>query len=1207
MTRSMKRLFRYLFSIIIVFLCSVNFGLSAYATDFLSTDDDNTDSVIKVGFFCQNGYHEIDEDGNLSGYGYELMERIRSYTGLNFSYVGYDKSWNDMLEMLENGEIDILSEVNRTEERDARFIFSDYTTGISSFGISCLKGNGKYRNIYSIDGARIGFLNGDCSFDKVSGYLGENNITFSPYFYENEEVLLEALKNNSIDLVGLTNFTKSDLLSSVAYVGEDYSYIAASKNNDEIMKKINQGLEILFSIEPAAVSNLAKKYGFETNNSESIFTRDELDYIEKRKGNPIKCLCTIGMNPIAYINDNKVAGIIPDYIRLISDKTGLSFNIYGISSDYDILNDTSGINAQLRLDSIYDYNKSRHNNSILSIPYITIGSAKVFRADSSGEGIEGIIHFADYDKSILADDSMSGAKQFGGLYEISAALSEGEIDFFYVPSYVAQFICSEYSEYGLEYVVQNNTDYQLCFENYDNDIVLSRILSKAIGSVSAGELQEVIAYNLSYNEKGFKTFADLFEMYTWLPFAIWLAGLSIIAVVIILLYKAYTSKREHALALENLSYFKSILGANLFAVKAEASSDTVTYTIYYFNEKDTFGTGITEHLLTHDDVNSYRNRIYPEDIAAFDDFISLGNLKKLTKENMPAYLEVRASDSTGRYIYVSLSAHSMPAFNENDNILIVVKNIDLTKKEEEEKRKTILLALETAKRYSDSKTRFLSQMSHDIRTPLNAIVGMGTIARMNLDNKAKVEECLDIIEDSSDHLLALVSDILDMTKIESGKLSFSNKRVNLAEILHKSANMFNSKVKSANIDFTVECSDINHVKVVTDPTRLEQVFTNILSNATKYTPPGGKVAVRLYEIEPVKENLYKYVFSVKDTGIGMDSKTIEIIFNPFERAEAVEYMEGVGLGMAITKNIIDALGGEISVSSHPGLGTEVMVTFTFPDEIKNSLFDFRELHGRGALIISNDKMLCDLLTAIFEEGKMIVDVFSDLTPMCESLMNNRDSDYAVVAVSLDQPVSDEALVIKQVREQLGEDPILFDITAEDISVFSDICEENVLDGILPIPCYKNNVIRLISDGLDKRRASKKTSMKMTCKGKHALIVEDVDINAIFAQAITEMKGFESDIAENGLKAVEFLERSEDGYYSIVLMDIQMPVMNGYEATKVIRSSTREYLKRIPIIAMSANTFDEDVLKCKQVGMNDHIAKPVDVNRFSELVDIYVKD
>lgn len=1203
----MKRLFKCFSTIIISFLCTLIFGLSAYATDSLSTDEDNN-NVVRVGYFYAKGYHEIDESGSYFGYGYELFEKIRSFTGINFEYVGYDKSWNEMFTMLDNGEIDLLSNVNWSEERDEKYLFSDYDVGISAFSLSCLKTNNKYDSKrLNLNGARIGFMLGDSSFNVINNYALENEINYHVSFYNTDSDMFASLESGAIDLVGITNFSKSDSLKTVMEFGEDYLYIVTTKDKSKLMHDINRGLESLYAINPGVISELSDKYQFVSSTQDSLFTREEREYIESRKNKPIKCLCITGMNPVAYINNNEVVGILPDYLRLVSERTGLSFEIYGITNQYDLANASKEIGAEIRLDSLYDFNNTRYYNSILSSPYLTLGAAKVYAPDSVSNGNIGIIHSPDPFTPKNVWDKAYNVIEYYGLYEATVALHNSSIDYLVVPSYVAQYICSEYSEYGFKYSLLDNSELDICYEIYDDNYLLTRILSNAISGITTNELQEIIASNLSYNEKGFRSFSDLFDMYSWLPFAIWLAGLSIIAIVIILLYKAYTSKREHALALENLSYFKSILGANLFAVKAEVSPEDVDFTIYYFNDKDSFGTGITEHLLTSDDVLSYRNKIHPEDLAAFDEFISIKTLKRLSTENMPAYSEIRALDSSGRYIYVSLSAHSMPAFNENDNILIVIKNIDLSKKEEEEKRKTILLALETAKRYSDSKTRFLSQMSHDIRTPLNAIVGMSTIAKMNIENKKKVEECLDIIDDSSDHLLALVSDILDMTKIESGKLSFSNKRISLPDILQKSTNMFNSKVKSANIDFSVDYSSIRHTKVVTDPTRLEQVFTNIISNATKYTPPGGKVSVRLEEIEPKDDGFSRYLFSVKDTGIGMDEGTLERLFNPFERAESVEYMEGAGLGMAITKNIIDALGGEITVSSHPGLGTEVNVKFTFPDDVKSSLSEIKDLHDTSALIITGDKMLRDLLTAIFEEGHMIVDAFEDFSPICESVLSSDVTKYSVVAVSLDQPISDESLLLKRIRKDVGEDTIIIDITSEDYSVLSDMSEDNIVDGFMTLPCYKNNVIRIISDAMDKRRSARKTSMKVTCKGKHALIVEDVDINAIFAQAITEMKGFDSDIAENGMKAVELLEGSEDGYYSIVLMDIQMPIMNGYEATKVIRASNRPYLKHIPIIAMSANTFEEDVLKCKQVGMNDHIAKPVDVNRFSELVDLYVKD
>lgn len=1184
------------------------FSLPSFAADLSDSSVSDNDGTVRVGYFYSSNYHQINEDGMYSGYGFELIEKLRSYTGWNVEYVGFEKTWEEMFEMLDNGEIDMLSNVNWSFERETKYLFSDYDVGNSSYVLLGDSGDNRfsYNKAASFDGAIIGFLEGDTSYSAVLEYSRNNSFIFFPMFYKNEADLRVAFDNKEIDLIGTTNFVSFEGLTTFANIKDDYVYIITSKKNPELMHEINTGLENMISLEPNAISNLTDKYFLVSSRTDSVFTREEREYIESRKNNPIKCICVTGLNPVSYVNGNEIVGIIPDYLKSISEITGLSFQIYGITNNYSVSDAFTNTGAEIRLDALQDYNLSNYYDYILSIPYLSMGAVKVYNADFKEKTNKvGVIHTPDPIDSVFEDGEDYINVDYSGIYDAVTGLSDGEVDYLIVPLFVGQYICSEYDEYNLKYSNYIKDEYNLCYGV--DDVVLCRILSKAISLIPANEVQEIISSNISYSENRFLTLSDLFEMYSWLPWVFWMTILAIVAFVVILLYKAYSSKREHELALENLSYFKSILGANLFAVKAEVYSDDALFTIYYFNENDPSKTGITEHLLTREDETSYRDRIYSDDLKIYDDFISYDHLKRLAKDNKPAYCELKVLDSEGHYIYVSLSAHSMPSYNENDNILIVVKNIDLSKKEEEEKRRTILLALETAKRYSESKTKFLSQMSHDIRTPLNAIVGMSTIANMNLENTAKVKECLDIIDDSSDHLLALVSDILDMTKIESGKLSFSNKRINIVDILYKSTNMFTSKVKSANIDFSVSVMDVMHEKVVSDPTRLEQIFTNVISNATKYTPPGGKVSVLLSERGMTEEGKILFDFSVKDTGIGMDEKTIEKLFNPFERAEAVEYMEGVGLGMAITKNIADALGGKIHVESEPGKGTNVVVSFAFSDEIKSSFAEFMELKGKNALVLTADSMLKDFLTAVFEEGSMRVEHYDDITPSVEKSLKEISGDYSVIVVSLEESVSDEILSLKNIRNICGPNPIIIDITNEDVSVCENLNENECVDSFLTLPVHKSNLIRAVSDALDKRSMTQKSSLKATGKGKRALIVEDVEINAIFAQAITEMKGFISDVAENGKKAVEMLEGSEDGYYSIVLMDIQMPIMNGYEATKVIRASKREYLKKIPIIAMSANTFDEDVQKCKKAGMNDHISKPVDVNRFSELVDIYVKE
>lgn len=1205
----MRDFFRRCFALFLSFMVFGLLSLPSFAADFSRYSETNNNRQVKVGFYYAPGYHEMDENGLKSGYGFELMEKLSLFTGWDIEYVGYDKSWSDMFGMLKSGEIDLLSCVNWSEGRGVQYAFSDYNIGTSAVTLSCRADDERYatNSFYTFRGASIGFVRNDISYDHILSYATNRGFSFNPVFFDTYFELEKALKQGDVDMIGSTSFRVRSDEKLLASFDEESNYIIANKDNEELIHEVDSAILELLSFEPDVFADMADRYFGIIEQTDTLFTREEREYIEARSDRPVKTVICSDNSPFAYVENGEIVGIIPDYLRIISQNTGLSFEMYGVENEYLYENAVSDFSAEIRLDSEYNYKIADYYGYKLSIPYFKTALAMVFKGDSPQQsGKFGVVH--KNDPGYVFDDAKTQSDLYivyQSLPEAVLGLAKNEADYLVMPYYSAQNTCAEYEEYSLDFFVIDDSEMALSFGLFDgDDILLGPILNKAIQSIDSSQVQEIVSRNMLVSEKKVLSLTDLFKMYSWLPWAVLLFFLALIATIIILLYKAHASKREHMLAMENIAYFKSILLASIFAIKAEIS-DTIVYRIYYSNDSAPSGIGITEKVLTQRDLEDYRNRVLTDDLDNYDRIFSKENMLNLVKNNLTDYIEIRCIDATGKYSYVSVSAHSMPAYDSSECVLFVFKDIDASKKEEEEKRKTIMLALETAKRYNDSKTRFMSQMSHDIRTPLNAIVGMSTIAKMNMENTGKVEECLDIIDDSSDHLLALVNDILDMTKIESGKLSFSNKRVRVTDVLKKSVNMFTARVRNSNIEFAVDYSNVNHQRVVTDPTRLEQVFSNVISNSVKYTPQGGKISVTFREVECDEPGKYRYEFLVEDTGIGMDEDTLAKLFNPFERAEAVGYMEGAGLGMSITKNIIDALGGAITVDSKLGFGTKVKVVFSFSDEIKNSLAEIKELSGEKALIVSEDKLLKDLLTAIFKEGNMKVDSIDNVSSTYDDYLKESNG-YKVVAVSLSLPVDDEMLILKQIRTCIGDDAVLFDITAEEHSTVGELKNDFKFDGFVSIPCYKNNVIRVISDGLDSRRNTKKNVIKSTAFGKHALIVEDVEINAIFAQAIAEMKGFESDVAGNGEEAVRMMEASDDGYYSIILMDIQMPVMNGYEATKLIRASEREYLKKIPIIAMSANTFDEDIQRCKEAGMDDHIAKPVDINRFSELVDIFVK-
>ncbi len=502
-----------------------------------------------------------------------------------------------------------------------------------------------------------------------------------------------------------------------------------------------------------------------------------------------------------------------------------------------------------------------------------------------------------------------------------------------------------------------------------------------------------------------------------------------------------------------------------------------------------------------------------------------------------------------------------------------------------------------------AKSEFLSSMSHDIRTPMNAIVGMTAIATANIDNTLQVQDCLKKISLSSRHLLGLVNDVLDMSKIESGKMTLSMELVSLREVMDSLVCIVQPQVKAKRQHFDVFIHDIEVENVYCDGVRLNQVLLNLLSNAVKFTPEEGEIHVAMYqELLPQRDTHVRIHLEVRDTGIGMTPEFRNHIFESFSREDStrVHKTEGSGLGMAITKHIVDTMDGKILVESEKGKGTTFYVTLDLEKAPAEELDMI--LPSWKMLVVDDDKQLCD--SAV--NALRTIGVTADYTLDGETAVRmveehfNRGDEYQIILLDWKLPGMDGIETAKMIRRQLGENiPILL-ISAYDWSDIEDRAKEAGISGFISKPLFKSTLYH----GLRQYMGDGKTEIKQEPKvetqeeeqefaGVKILLAEDNDLNWEIAEALLSDLGMELDWAENGQICVDMFEKSEEGYYDAVLMDIRMPVMTGYEAARAIRALNRSDAD-IPIIAMTADAFSEDIQHCLECGMNAHIAKPIDI-------------
>jgi two-component system sensor histidine kinase/response regulator len=506
-------------------------------------------------------------------------------------------------------------------------------------------------------------------------------------------------------------------------------------------------------------------------------------------------------------------------------------------------------------------------------------------------------------------------------------------------------------------------------------------------------------------------------------------------------------------------------------------------------------------------------------------------------------------------------------------------------------------AAETANR---AKSTFLSNMSHDIRTPMNAVIGFTTLAVSNIDNKEKVRDYLGKILSSSNHLLSLINDVLDMSRIESGKIHLEETEVSLSDMLHDLKTIISGHIYAKQLELYMDAMDITDEDVYCDKTRLNQVLLNLLSNAIKFTPAGGTVSVRLKQFPGAKKGSGLYEIRVKDSGIGMSQEFVQKIFSPFERerTSTVSRTQGTGLGMAITKNIVDMMGGTIEVRTEQGKGTEFIVRLPLRIQSEQrSIEKIAELEDLKALVVDDDFNTCDSVT------KMLVKVGmrsewtlsgKEAVLRARQSMELGDAFHAYI-IDWRLPDMNGIEVTRQIRS-MGDDTPIIILTAYD---WSDIEVEARAAGVNAFcakPLFMSDIRETLMAAIGQKQTGAEDRILPEAgpdfRGRCILLVEDNELNREIAEELLKQYGFLVDIAENGAEAVKKVKNSAPGTYDLVLMDIQMPVMNGYEATEQIRALEDPALAKTRILAMTANAFDEDRKQALKCGMDGFMSKPI---------------
>ena len=517
-----------------------------------------------------------------------------------------------------------------------------------------------------------------------------------------------------------------------------------------------------------------------------------------------------------------------------------------------------------------------------------------------------------------------------------------------------------------------------------------------------------------------------------------------------------------------------------------------------------------------------------------------------------------------------------------------------------------------AEKANAAKSEFLFNMSHDIRTPMNAIIGFTTLAVSNIDDKERVRDYLGKILSSSNHLLSLINDILDMSRIESGKIHLEETEVSLSEVLHDLKTIISGQIHAKQLELYMDVMDVTDEDVYCDKTRLNQILLNLLSNAIKFTPAGGTVSVRVRQLAGKVRGCGQYEFRIKDNGIGINKEFQKHIFEEFTREESstVSGIQGTGLGLSITKNIVDLMGGTITLESEPGKGSEFIVDLCFARcEQKVEQRQLPQLEGLRALVADDDTDTClSVSTMLSKIGMRPEWTISGKEAVIRTKYAVEQGDaFSVYIIDWLIPDMNGIEIVRQIRKVIGDSCPIIILTAYD---WADIEEEARAAGVTAFcekPLFLSELRKVLAEPFRVQPVQTTAPQpKADFDGKHLLLVEDNELNREIAVEIIGSTGITIDTAINGLDAVHKVAQSEEGFYQIILMDIQMPIMDGYEATRQIRSLQRRDIAHMPIIAMTANAFSEDVTNAIKAGMNYHLAKPIDIGALMGILSKYLQ-
>jgi len=1214
----------YVKHIFVLFVSFVLILSNVSSADAAETAETTNNRTVKAGVFFFDGYHMRDSNGDYTGYGIELLNLISQYSHLNFVYTGYDKSWEEMQDMLERGEIDVVTSARRTRQRAEDFAFSLPIERNSTI-LSIREQNTEIRSgdYDTYDGMTIGLLSGSSQNQSLAGFAEENGFTYQTREYDDSGQLEEDLQNGTIDAILTSNLRRAENEQVLDTIETDYFYAITRKDDQELLDEINYAINQMNINEGDWANALYYKYYGSNNSSSDAFTQRELDYIqavasgEKR----ITAISMVNRMPYSYVEDGELKGILPEFFDSLMQMAGLSYEMIvpKDQEEYNRLKESGEVDVVVDWQQFSFTDNEYGESGFLTDAYMNTGTALLTRKSFSGpvtslavtEGQEGLP---------LEHEQFKNARilSYPSPEDVLQAVLDGETDAAFVRTYAAQYFVNNDSTNSLQFSMIDTE--QIVFNMFirsSSDHELVTILNKCIHQVPDDVLSQlIIKYTAGTPEN--VTFIQYMSVHP--EMVLLLSALVALAIGTILFL--YLRFRWHNKLLRTTEKAKQELEEQLAIVSALSRDYLNIYTLNMRNAairivklEGYLTPGLErkskEEYPYSEVLQQYiENRVLEEDKDYLMEALSLERVKEALASN-PEYTgtyHVRIGEEIHDYQFTYVSYQTK---GQSDPLALAgFRNIDEIVRREQQQKAILEDALHMAQAASEAKTSFLSSVSHDIRTPMNAIVGFLTLIKDEVDNPDLVREYVQRIDAASKHLLGLINDVLDMNKIESGSTMLSLVEMDLAEVIEEINTIIRPQAQAKNQTFDIFVSHLKFEHLLADKMRINQILINLLSNSVKYTPENGTIEMRVDELPQVVDNYSRIRFTISDTGLGMSEDFLKVIFDPFTREDtkATHEIQGTGLGMAITKSLVDLMGGSIKVESKLGEGTTFIIELELHIQEREDDPGFWTDHSlRKMLVVDDEEEVCRNVLHTMRETGVIVEYVTGGEAALQMIGEARQAGepYDLILLDWKMPGLDGLETARLIRDSYPEKiPILL-LTAYDWSEIEQEAMEIGVDHFMPKPFFMSTFKEAICRVADAPQKAEQAQDSVV-QGKRILVVDDLEVNCFILVNILSSYGAVCETAENGQEAVDAFLNSQPGTYDLILMDVQMPVMDGYEATRIIRASSHPEAGSIPIIALTANAFVDDVRDAIDSGMDAHIAKPVQVDKLKLTIQQILK-